>query len=180
MRRVVALTALILVTATPVATAQAPAAPPPSIARLQGTFELAGRVTVAVNVRGEHKGETVTRFWTFTPLCDSGPCPTITLVRGRRLGASDTLTLYQKAPAHYVGHGAFYAPLRCNGQIYPQGERVPFAVTVTITKAFMIGGVVVAARVSARYINHRRVNLTPCVMAPSHDAASYHGHLVLS
>jgi hypothetical protein len=171
---------VILATAASAAAAQSSPSPPPSAARLQGTFQVAGRVTVAVNVRGEHVGETVTRYWTFTPLCDSGPCQAITLARQRARGAFDTLTLYQQAPAYYVGHGAFYAPLVCANQTYPQGVRVPFAITVTVTKAIVVNGVVVAARVNAKYLNHGRKNLTPCVMAPSHDAASYHGHVLLS
>ncbi len=157
-----------------------PATPPPpvSAARLQGQFQLAGRVTVAFDVRGERRGERVLRTWTFTPMCPTGPCPAVTLVRSRARG-TDTLLLHRTAPARYAGRGSFLAPLRCAGRTYPKGEKVPFTITVRITAAAVSNGIVVATRVRASYANHKRVNLTPCVAVLGHDGAQYHGHLII-
>jgi hypothetical protein len=159
------------------ATAAAIPAPPPATARLQGAFELAGRVTVADNVPGERVGDLVDRIWTFTSACPTGPCAAVGLVRPRA-SADDALVLRRRGPARYVGGGSFFAPLRCAGRVYPDGEQVPFTITVEITRAVIFGPAVVATRVSATYVNRRRINLTPCVAALGHDAASYHGHVI--
>ena len=157
--------------------ANADAPIPTSTARLTGTFLLAGTVTVAVNIYGEHRGETVYRNWTFTPGCASGACDTVTLVRDRAQG-SDRLVLTRTGPGYYVGYSTFYRPVRCGTKIYRSGERVPFRITVRITQALISGGQAVASRITASYRNQTRFNLTPCVAYLGHDAASYHGHVV--
>ncbi|MEA2144573.1 MAG: hypothetical protein QOG59_160 [Solirubrobacteraceae bacterium] len=158
--------------------AHADAPIPTSTARLTGTFLLAGTVTVAVNIYGEHRGEAVHRNWAFTPGCASGACATVTLVRDRAKG-SDRLVLKRAAPGYYVGYSTFYRPVRCGAGIYRPGERVPFRITVRITQALISGGQAVASRITASYRNQVRYNLTPCVAYLGHDAASYHGHVVL-
>jgi hypothetical protein len=165
--------ALVLAGAPPAAQAQTP---PPGAARLQGTFQLAGRITTAVNVLGERAGQTFVRTWTFTPQCAAGPCASVTLTRPRA-GGTDTVTLTEHQPGHYTGSGQFYAPLRCAGRTNPRGELVPFRVSVTVTTAIVSGGTTVAGRINATYTNAARTNLTRCVEPPSHDAATYHGHL---
>jgi hypothetical protein len=91
------------------------------------------------------------------------------------------VTLTQRSPGHYAGSAQFYVPLRCAGRLYPQGELVPYRVIVTVTTAIVASdGTVVAGRINATYTNRARTNLTPCVAPPSHDAASYHGHLTQS
>ena len=159
------------------ALAQPPSAPSPTDARLEGSFLLAGQVTVAKNVRGEHVGEHVTRVWRFTSLCPAGQCQTVVLVRRRHAG-TDTVTLERRAPGHYAGKGRFSAPLVCGGQRYPRGALIPFTITVRIDAAIVQNGAVVAGRVSATYTNRRRVNRTPCLAGLGHDAATYHGHLL--
>ena len=172
-----ALPALAAADATP--HAGAPIAPPsPRLARLQGSFLLAGLVTVAVRVSGEHRGETVLRTWTFASRCPSGPCATVGLLRARGR-AQDALVLHRSAPGYYVGTGAFSAPLQCGQRVYRNGALVPFTITVRITAAGMLNGTVLATRVQATYTNRERVNLTPCVGVLGHDAATYHGHLLL-
>jgi hypothetical protein len=167
----------ILAAAAPAASAQTA---PVSAARLQGTFELAGRITTAVNVLGERRGQTFDRTWTFTPQCAAGPCSSVMLSRPRA-GGTDTLILTERSPGQYAGSARFYAPLRCSGRLYPQGQTVPFTVTVTITTAIIdSGGAVVVGRINATYTNRGRSNLTPCVEPPSHDAATYHGHITSS
>jgi hypothetical protein len=143
-------------------------------ARLQGAFLLSGRVTVAKNVSGEHAGQAVLRTWTFTPGCATGACPTGALLRVRA-GGTDRVLLRRGAPGHYFGAGSFYAPLRCGGRAYRKGEAVPFTITVQVTGATVSAGEVVATRVHAVYTNRSRTNLTPCVVAPGHDAAVYNG-----
>jgi hypothetical protein len=162
--------------ALPATTAAGAPAPTFGTARLQGTFQLAGRVTAAHAVRGERVGQTVARLWSFTSSCPSGQCSQVSLVRSRAT-ASDTLILGRIGPGRYGGTGSFSLPLSCAGRLYPQGELVPFTITVRITLAVPFGGAMVATRVNATYVNQRRINRTPCVGALGHDAASYHGHL---
>jgi hypothetical protein len=160
-------------------TAAAQVAPAPVAgARLQGDFVLNGQVTVAVRIRGERTGEKITRNWTFTPLCPAGQCRTVTLLRRRHAGV-DRVTLLRRSPGHYSGRGSFAAPLQCDGATYPTGARVPFMITVRIDSAVVSNGTVIASRVSATYTNAVRINLTPCVAVLGHDAAAYHGHVVL-
>jgi hypothetical protein len=153
---------------------------PISAARLDGTYQLAGRITHAVNVFGEHRGKTFIRVWRFAAQCASGPCATVLLTRPRA-GGIDTVMLSQRRPGLYVGTGRFYAPLRCRGRVNPRGELVPFEVTVTITAAIVTpSGGDSAVRVNATYLNRARQNRTLCVVPPSHDAATYHGHIIQS
>jgi hypothetical protein len=145
-------------------------------ARLQGTFALTGRVTVAVAVPGEHRGQTVSRRWTFTPACSAPVCATVRL-RRQRAGGTDKLVLHRRSAGYYSGAGRFYAPLNCGGQIVRQGETVPFTVTVRITATTPSPGGPIASRLRATYTNRKRLNRTNCVLPPSRDAAAYHGQL---
>jgi hypothetical protein len=151
---------------------------PTAGAHLAGTFLMTGTVTVADNVKGERRGDTVHRTWVFTPACATGSCGMVTLLRDRAKG-HDRLVLHRRAPGYYVGFSNFYRPVRCGAGIYRPGERVPFRITVRITQALISGGQAVASRVTASYRNQVRYNLTPCVAYLGHDAASYHGHVVL-
>ena len=154
-----------------------PAPPAPvSVARLQGTFQMAGRVTVADNVRGERRGQTVRRTWTFTSGCPVGQCPAVDLSRSRAAGI-DVLVLRRLGPGRYAGDTSFYSPLRCAGLLYPRGQKIPFRITVRITQASQVGAVAIATRINATYRNSRRINLTPCVGVLGHDSARYHGQL---
>jgi hypothetical protein len=155
------------------------AAPVPTgTAHLNGSFLLAGRVTVANNVRGEYRGQSLHRTWTFTAQCVTGPCAQVTLVRPRA-GGTDRLTLNQRSPGYYVGYSTFYRPLRCGSRMYARGERVPFRIAVRVTQALVSHGQIIASRINATYRNTVRYNLTPCVAYLGYDSASYHGHVVL-
>jgi 3-mercaptopyruvate sulfurtransferase SseA len=118
----------------------------------------------------------VLRSWTFTPLCASGGCEQVELVRQRQRG-TDAIILDLRAPDNYVGQGRFFAPLRCGGRRHARGESVPFAIAVQITNARISAGQAVATQLQATYINPRRVNRTRCVAIPGHDAAAYAGTL---
>ena len=152
--------------------------PSPGRARLDGSFLLAGVVTDAKLIPGEKVGQRVTRTWTFTSRCPTGACSQVQLARPRPSG-TDRLTLRRKSPANYTGTGTFYAPARCGSKTFARGTRVPFTITVKVTSARLIGGVVTATRVNTTYLNRSRTNLTPCVAVVGHDAATYHGHLVI-
>jgi hypothetical protein len=166
--------------ATAVAADAAPVDPILAVARLSGTFRLAGRITVASRVRGERVGQTFLRTWTFNPRCRSGACGTITLVR-QRSGGHDTVTLRRRSPGYYTGSGSFYVPLGCGGTTYHHGELAAFSVTVRIDGArHDATGAAVATHVTATYNNSSRRNLTPCVDFPGRDAARYHGHLAVA
>jgi hypothetical protein len=160
--------------------AHAAQSPAPSLAaaRLEGTFALAGTVTVAQDIPGERPGRHYLRTWRFTAPCRSGSCSTAKLVR-RRAGATDRLTLRRRGADFYSGSGRFYAPARCGSRTYPNGILVPFTIAVRVTAVGPnSAGILVAKHVRAQYTNSSRTNLTPCVSALGHDAASYHGHLV--
>jgi hypothetical protein len=146
-------------------------------ARLDGQFLLAGRITKATNVRGEHKGQTVSRTWTFASTCATGPCATLDLTRTRQTG-TDRIVLALTNGGSYKGTGSFYAPLRCGGRTYNRGELVPFTVSVTVSAAVRTDLGIYATRVTATYSNRLRINRTRCVTSPSNEAVAYHGHLV--
>lgn len=135
---------------------------------------MTGRITAVRNVHGERRGQTVLRSWTFTPLCPAGPCQYVQLTRQRAAG-TDSLVLQLTAADQYSGTGSFYAPLRCRHRTVRKGELVPFTIAVQITNAAIESGSVLATQLSATYTNRTRRNLTRCVAAPRHDAATYHG-----
>ncbi len=179
-RRTRWLAMLALLGCLPAASAQAASTDPlVGIARLQGSFLLAGRVTAARGIRGEHRGQAIARLWGFVPACPVGACPTIILFR-RRPGGLDSLILRRRSPGLYAGNGSFFAPLRCGRRTLAHGEAVPFTITVHVTAAAATAGTAIATRVSATMISARRRNLTSCVAAPAHEAAAYHGHLVVT
>jgi hypothetical protein len=169
----------LIAVAASLAAAPARAQPPlAGSARLEGRFQLTGRVTVARHVLGERVGDTVLRTWTFSPLCEVGPCQSVALARQRAAGI-DRLVLHLTAANRYTGTGRFFAPLRCGGRVVAKGESVPFRIGVHITGAALVNGVSVATHVTASYTNRTRTNLTPCVAVPGHDAAVYQGDLQL-
>jgi hypothetical protein len=147
----------------------------PTQSRLAGTYQMTGRVTAALHVRGEHVGETVQRTWTFTPLCVTGPCAQVRLFRGRA-NATDTLILNQTSPGHYSGGGRFFAPLKCARTVYLMGEEVPFRIKLQVTATTTApDGTLLAEQISATYVNKTRLNLTRCVIVLGHDSARYTG-----
>ncbi len=104
--------ALTIAASALVMTFSAAAAAQNGAARLEGTFALSGRVTVAVHIKAEHRGQHVARVWSFTPLCPTGACADVLLTR-QRAGGTDTLTLHSVSPGNYRGQSAFAAPLGC-------------------------------------------------------------------
>lgn len=156
--------------------APAPAQPIVPAHQLQGSFQMSGTVTVARSIPGEWVGQPVARTWTFTPLCSTGPCATVQLVRQRAAG-TDTVVLHAVGPNKYSGAGRFYAPLRCSGRPYPTGEAVPFKIKVTVTATIPAGTGTAASAIRATYVNSSRLNLTPCIGILGHDAARYTGQI---
>lgn len=169
----VALGAAILGATQPADVRAQPIAP---VQQLQGSFQMTGTVTAAVNILGEHVGDAVQRTWTFTPLCSVGNCATVQLVR-QRATRTDVVILHASGPSTYTGSGRFYAPLRCTGRIYRPGQAVPFTITVRVTATQPSGTATVATGLTARYVNSARLNLTPCIGILGHDAARYTGQL---
>jgi hypothetical protein len=152
------------------------AAPPasPAAARLQGFFELTGRITNALNVPGERTGQPVRREWAFIERCPAGACSTVKLVRGRA-GGVDILILRRRSPASYAGSGTYYAPERCSGRQYRKGELVSYQITVRVTAAVSEGTTIEATRLRAVYDSTSRQGLTRCVSVRAHDGARYLG-----
>lgn len=148
-------------------------------ARVTGTFTMRARVTVAVNVRGEQPGQRLTRRWTIAPRrCSRNVCRTLVLTRRRAAGRRSRLTLHRVGRGRYAGAGVFFAALACDGRVYRDGARVPYRITLTVTRASKIGGIRFARRLRATYVNAGRTDSTPCSLGPSHDAATYRGRLV--
>lgn len=145
-------------------------------ARVSATFVMHGRIVTAVRVQGEHRGQRITRQWTFTgEECRRNVCRRLLLTRERSAGQFDHLVLVRTGVGRYAGNGRFYAALECKGAIYPQGQLVPYRVTVDVTRAVTIQGTAFATALTATYRNPRRTDRTICPTGPSHDAANYSG-----
>lgn len=143
-------------------------------ARLTGTVTMHGRVTTAIRVPDERRGEPLTRTWTFSgSACGRQSCRRLELVRQRNATGRDRVTLVRTGPGRYTGSGQFFVALSCRGALFPRGERVPFTIGLTITRAVTVQGIRIASRLSATYTNRRRVDRTICPVGPSHDAARY-------
>ena len=145
-------------------------------ARISTTYVMHGRVTTAIRVRGEHRGQLVTRRWTFSGLsCAGSVCPRLALRRQRSAHHYDRLTLSRVGVGTYAGAGRFYVGLKCRGRRYPRGLVVPYHVTVNVAQAVPVEGIAFASRLTATYTNLRRIDHTRCPVGPSHDAAGYLG-----
>lgn len=150
----------------------------PAPVRLQGTFAMAGTVTIAHHVYGEHRGERVRRTWAFLPQCAIGTCRRVLLARrrsNRRL--LDLVMLVRQPSGTYRGRGRFWVALRCAGRVIALGGVATETITARVTRTRLIGATRFATALSATYTNPRRANLTRCPGGIGHDAASYRGHL---
>ncbi len=147
-------------------------------ARVTGTFTMRAQVTKAVNVRGEHAGQRLTRKWVIVPRrCDGSICKTLELDRQRSANRHSRITLHRTGPGRFSGTGVFYVGLRCFGRVYRRGSRAPYKITLKVVTATEVGGVMFAQRISASYVNRARTDATRCPLGPSHDAAKYTGRL---
>jgi hypothetical protein len=140
-----------------------------------------GRITTAVRVRGERRGQRITRIWVFIGhSCGARFCGALTLVRQRGQGsANSTITLRHLSGGSYGGQGSFRSGLRCLGRSYPRGLLVPYRITVRVLQSAEVQGIMFARRISASYVNRRRIDQTKCPLGPSHDAARYIGVTVV-
>jgi hypothetical protein len=145
-------------------------------ARVQGSFTMHGRVTVAHNLPGVRRGQRVTRTWILTAGCSARFCPTLSLVRYRGRGL-DRIVLRRRGRGLYVGSGVFYVPVRCGARLYRHGGKVPFTIVLRVARAQVVQAVSFATALTATYTNPGRLNLTPCAGFLGHDAASYTGRL---
>ncbi len=150
--------------------------PRPVDARISAAFVMHGRIVTAVRVPGEHRGQRITRQWTFTGQdCVGNTCRRLLLTRQRSANQFDHLVLARTGVGRYAGGGRFYAALECKGAIYPQGQAASYRVTVSVTHAVAIQGARFATALTATYTNGRRTDRTICPTGPSHDAATYSG-----
>jgi hypothetical protein len=145
--------------------------------RLEGTFQVAGRITAAIGVPDEVKGATFARYWGFQSACPAGQCHTVTLER-QTAGAPLYVVLKRYAIGRYRGASSFAAPVRCGARVRTVGELIPYEVTILVTQSDPGADGLDATHLDATYMNLTRTNLTRCVNALGHDAAKYHGHLV--
>jgi PKD domain len=166
---------LLLTDAVCARAADSPAASPVD-ARVISAFVMNGRIVTAVRVRGERRGQRITRHWSFTGRsCLGNACARLLLHRERSAHRYSRLMLSRVGVGRYAGRGRFYAGLRCLGRTDPRGEVVPYRITVTVTDAVAIQGVEFAQRLTASYTNLKRIDHTSCPVGPSHDAARYTG-----
>jgi PKD domain len=141
-----------------------------------GAFAMHATVTEAVNVRGETQGQHEQRRWTLVPRkCEGSVCASLSLRRVRSNGITETLRLRRTGPGTYAGHSSFDVALRCNGHVYAHGAIAPYRITLTVSRARAVESIEFARRITATYANTRRIDRTPCPLAPSHDAARYTG-----
>jgi PKD domain len=145
-------------------------------ARVQGTFTMHGRITVAHNLPGVRPGQRVNRTWILTAPCSARFCRTLSLRRYRGRGV-DTLTLRRQGRGLYRGSGTFFVPVRCGARLYRHGGKVPFTITLRVARVQVVQGVRFATGLTATYNNPGRINLTLCAGFLGHDAASYTGRL---
>lgn len=171
-RAAVVLACLVAVPSVPVALG---AVPP---ARVQGRFTMRTVVTAAVNVRGEYRGERLTRTWRIRPSrCRGDVCRVLHLRRTRGKGRRLGLTLYRGHGGGYIGHGTFPVALSCRGRVVHRGALAPYTIRLRVTAARAVGGIRFARRLTATYVNRTRVDRTRCAFTPSYDAARYSGRL---
>ena len=145
---------------------------------MQGTFTMRVVVTQAIGVRGEHRGERLTRTWRIRSTgCDRDACRTLHLRRTLSRGRTERISLHRRPDGTYVGRGAFPIALSCRGRLYRRGSRARYTIRLRVTASRTVGGIRFARHIRASYANPSRTDSTPCLLAPSHDAARYTGRL---
>ena len=145
---------------------------------ISGTFMMRARVTVAVNVRGEHAGERIRRVWVITGTgCGSLGCARLRVRRALGAGREATVWLAARRSGVYEGRGSFFVALRCLGRVDRHGSRVPYTLTLWVTRSVLVGSIPYATVIGARYLNRSRTDMTRCPLGPSHDAGVYTGTL---
>ncbi|MFL5860073.1 MAG: PKD domain-containing protein [Solirubrobacteraceae bacterium] len=145
-------------------------------ARITTSYVMHGQVITALRVRGEHRGQSVTRRWTFTGTsCAGSVCQRLALRRQRSANHYDRLTLSRVGIGSYAGSGRFYSALTCRGRRYPRGLVVPYRIAVQVSQVAPVEDLAFASQITATYVNLHRVDRTRCPVGPSHDAAQYLG-----
>ena len=157
----VALVVAVLLTVT--ATAAAQPGPAHAVdARVAASFVMHGRIVAALRVRGERRGRRITRTWAFTgQACAGNVCRRLLLRRERTDRHYSSLVLRRVGRGRYAGTGMFYAGLESKGKLYPQGEVVPYRITLTVTQIVAIQGIRFARGVDATYLNSDPVRSHP-------------------
>lgn len=153
---------------------------PTGALRLQGTFQMVGRVTRSTNVRGQRRGQALSRLWSLTAPCPGRQtCATATLTRQRSGGQADVLGLHRirGGSDDFGGRGAFAVALRCHGRVYPRGGRAQERITVQVVKSVLVEQIAFATAITATYANPSRRNDTPCAGFIGRDGARYAGSL---
>ena len=170
---------VVLAAAPALAAGRVPRTAGPGNARVGGTFVMHGVVTVAVNVRGERRGEQVTRRWTIRARgCAGGSiCDQLLLTRNRGRVMGSFVVLRRVGRGRYRGAGAFWAALRCLGHTYRLGSQAPYTITLAVARRRRVGSVWYATALNATYANLNRSDSTRCPLGPAHDAARYRGRL---
>ncbi|WP_249010103.1 hypothetical protein [Conexibacter sp. DBS9H8] len=139
---------------------------------------MSARVTVAVNVRGEHAGERIRRVWVITGTgCGSLGCARLRVRRALGAGREATVWLAARRSGVYEGRGSFFVALRCLGRVDRHGSRVPYTLSLWVTRSVFVGSIRYATAIGARYLNRSRTDMTRCPLGPSHDAGVYTGTL---
>jgi hypothetical protein len=151
----------------------------PVDARFYGFFAMDGRITVARNVRGEHRGQRVRRTWAFVSTCATGPCPGPTLYRERDARRVDRIRLRRHSTGAYGGRWRFWIPLRCGRRTVRHGGQGLGLVTIRVLRTTTVQTTPFATVLSATYTNPSRVNRTRCPGGLGRDAATYRGNLAV-
>src|ERR1700757_1041875 len=74
-------------------------------ARVSARFVMQGRIVTAVRVKGERRGQRVTRQWTITPsACKGSVCRHLVLTRERSANQFDHLVLSRTGVGRYAGN----------------------------------------------------------------------------
>jgi hypothetical protein len=82
--------------------------------RLEGTWKVAMRFTVAEGLRDRVVGQRVLETWRFRPRCARGACHVELVRAGRKV-------LLRRSRSRYAGTAAFVGSVTCNGQTYATG-----------------------------------------------------------
>lgn len=144
-----------------------------------GSFALSGVVTTAYNVRGEYRGQSVKRSWSFQPLCSTVlSCERLVVTRVRASGGRDTVMLWRVSRGVYRGRGSYTIPLQCGRRKLVAGGIASYSLTVRTQKSRVVHRIRFATQIAATYKSVARVNGTRCPGFLGRDAASYRGSVV--
>lgn len=149
-------------------TATASAAP--NTSRLEGTFDMKGKITKSIRIDGEKKGDKFTRTWTFVPKCATGVCSKVRLTRSLKDGSTEKLDMKWDGK-QYKATKTTKLSAPCGGKSTKNAHVVKAVATARVVSTADRKGVPVSIKIVGRFKADHKVTCPGGVLKAYHVSA---------